>query len=205
MQNMSCGLGDLVKHASYIRLLRPCLSLSTLAVNVQQDKITKHLSTKADKADQAKADTLLTQALVRKNIAMAFIEDPYFKAYVAFISKGRHKAPTCYGFIIRLEELYSRIHDKVCGVLNNRAFIAFEIDSLTRAGRHFSALSTGAPGLAALAAVYDNADSDNAVNTADAAHRYDVVSCCANRFKSNPRGRLSRHYDRKRCLLCLEM
>lgn len=136
----------------------------------------------ASKAERSTANAFLAQALVEKSIPMSFVESSFFKGYVAYISGGRFKAPTVYGLIASIDGLYERLHTIVRKKLSDRAFIAFEMDSLTRGGRHFSALCTGAPGLSALAAVYDNSASDNAVNTADACHRcaamIDEVSSC---------------------------
>ena len=90
----------------------------------------------ASKAAHATANTFLAQALVEKNIAMAFVESRHFKAYVAYISGGRFKAPTVYGLVACIDDLYERLHAKVKKTLSDRAFIAFEVDSLENFSQH---------------------------------------------------------------------
>ena len=126
----------------------------------------------AKRPQQEEADNLLTQALVSKNVPMAFVTSPYFRAYVTKISEGHYKPPTVYAVIARLEELYKRIHKIVAVRLSKQTCITFETDSWSRAGKHFTAMTTGPPGLSVLTAAYENAGSDNAVNTADALHRW---------------------------------
>lgn len=144
----------------------------TLWCGVQQRQIDNGLlRAGATKNEQQAADTLLTQALVTKNIPMAFVNSPHLKAYVTLISGGRYKTPSIHTVVQRLGELQDRIHSKVAAMLKKQAYIAFETDSWSRAGKHFTAVTTGPPGLTVLTAAYENAASDNAVNTADALHR----------------------------------
>jgi hypothetical protein len=139
---------------------------------LQQRKLDQGLlQPKASKGDQQTAATLLAQALTEKNVPMAFVTSAYFKAYVAHISDQRFDAPTVWSIVSRLDYLYDRIQSTVARKLNHQAVIAFETDAWTRGGRHFTAICTGAPGLSVFTAAYQNAASDNAVNSADAIHR----------------------------------
>ena len=139
---------------------------------MQQRKLDRGLLLpKASKGDQQTAATLLAQALTEKNVPMAFVTSVYFKAYVAHISHQRFDAPTVWSIVHRLDHLYDRIQSTVARKLGNQSVIAFETDAWTRADRHFTAICAGTPGLSVFTAAYQNAASDNAVNSADAIHR----------------------------------
>lgn len=125
----------------------------------------------ASKAEQKDADNLLAQALAVASVPFNFVSTRYFKAYVAKISQLRYHTPGRKGLLARLDEIYERLQRIIARKLENAAYIAFEMDSWSRANKHLTSLTTGCPGLSAFMACYETDAPDTAWSNAAAAYQ----------------------------------
>ena len=146
---------------------------------MQQAKLPK--ADGATKADCRFAAELLMKALAERGVAFDFTTNRYFQAFVSFVSKKRHSAPSRYELVKALDDITERISQKLREMLERTAFVGICVDAWTKAGRHLSAVTGGSPGISALLNAYETHGADNAENTAIA-----IIDCVLSAMGHDP-------------------
>jgi hypothetical protein len=86
---------------------------------------------------------LLTTALLVTNTPPAFLDTPYFKAYVQLVSGGHHFAPTRYLHMQTVKQLAAECQATIRQYLDRAPTFSIEEDAWTGDGRKFSAVTAG--------------------------------------------------------------
>jgi hypothetical protein len=133
----------------------------------RQDKLRTDMPTKLQVTD---ATELLLKALAEKNVPFNFVSSCYFQAYVKKISKQRFSAPSRYYLLKSLDHLCHIITSKLKIVVMKSAFVPFCADSWTKAGRHLTAITGGAPGRSLYLGSYESNESETAEVVSKAVH-----------------------------------
>ena len=89
------------------------------------------------------ARELLSSALLVTNTPPNFLENPYFKRFMEFVTDRQYIAPSRYLHKITVKELARRCHVRIKDFLQKRVCFSIEEDSWTRDGRKFSAITAG--------------------------------------------------------------
>jgi hypothetical protein len=84
---------------------------------------------RASKNDVSTAHQLLIKAMAEKNIPFNFVTSRYFKAYVLFISKRQHEAPSHYKLIRMLDFLTGLMDQKLMSMATKSSHISAQFDS----------------------------------------------------------------------------
>ena len=86
---------------------------------------------------------LLCTALLHTNTAPTFLESPYFRKYIDFISSGDHSAPSRYLHMQTVKDIASRCKVHIKDMLQKAVSFSIEEDSWSRDGIRFSAVTAG--------------------------------------------------------------
>jgi hypothetical protein len=116
------------------------------------------------------ATELLMKALAEKNVPFNFVSSRYFQAYVKKISQQRYSAPSRYYLLKSLDFLSNTITSKLKVVVMKPAFVPFCADAWTKAGRHLTAITGGAPGRSLYLGSYECNVSETAEVVSKALH-----------------------------------
>jgi hypothetical protein len=113
---------------------------------------------------------LLMKAMAEKNIPFNFVTSRYFKAYVLFISKRQHEAPSRYKLIQMLDFLTGLMDQKVTSMATKSSHISAQFDSWTYGNHKITAMTMSLSGTCVFANAYENWSADTAINSAAAVH-----------------------------------
>jgi hypothetical protein len=97
---------------------------------------------------QTNCTELLVRGMLRGNIAPYFLMNQEFRAFQSEISEGRYTPITRQAFFATVKEMSRRIATVVERNMKIPVYVSIEEDAWSSAGRKFSAVTAGGPGIA---------------------------------------------------------